>query len=183
MIFGSFGKKGNMAKVVVFTIKESVKEISLQLYNCNNGLLSKRLSALRLFKLHEAEGLSVARASEVLGLDGGSIGKWRRMYIEGGLDLLLQHEKKGYKLGDIPAHHSSLKAKLEDPQNGIQGHRELLEWFNTEHGTSVNYHALNKYVKRNFGASVKVARKSHVKKDGEKVAAFKKTSNKTAGSS
>lgn len=172
-----------MAKVLLFTIRESVKEISSQLYGCKNGLLAKPLSALRLFKLHEAEGISIANASEILGLDRGSIGKWRKMYIEGGIDRLLRHEKKGYKIGEIPAHRASLKAKLEDPHNGIQGFKELLEWSDAEHGTSVNYHALNKYVKRNFGASVKAARKSHVKKDPAKVSDFKKTSNATAGNS
>jgi hypothetical protein len=41
---------------------------------------------------------------------------------------------------------------------------------------------MNKYVKRNFGAQCKVARKSHVKKDPDAVAAFKKTSGDSARS-
>ena len=38
-----------------------------------------------------------------------------------------------------------------------------------------------KYCMRNFGSSVKVARKSHVKKDEQAVNAFKKTLHKPAG--
>ena len=101
------------------------------------------------------------------------------MYVSGGIEGLLAHGKKGNRPSEIVPNHEALRAKLEDPCNGIQGFNELLEWFNREHGTSVNYKALNIYVKRHFGASVKVARKSHVKKDMEKVANFKKTSNPT----
>ena len=94
---------------------------------------------------------------------------------------MLVHGKKGNRPSEIAPNHDALREKLEDPYNGIQGFTELLDRFNSEHGTSVNYKALNIYVKRHFGASVKVPRKSHVKKDMEKVAAFKKTSHKTVG--
>ncbi|MFM7853175.1 MAG: hypothetical protein ACKO96_14945, partial [Flammeovirgaceae bacterium] len=43
----------------------------------------------------------------------------------------------------------------------------------------IKYNTLLKYANREFGASVKVARKSHVKKDLEAVSSFKKTSLKS----
>ncbi|PIF00695.1 MAG: hypothetical protein CR994_04880 [Maribacter sp.] len=64
----------------------------------------------------------------------------------------------------------------------IRGFKELLERFNAEHGSSVNYHALDIHVKGNLGALVKTTRKSHVEKDPEKVTPFKKTSGGTAAS-
>ncbi len=44
----------------------------------------------------------------------------------------------------------------------------------------MKYITLVKYTKRHFGTKIKVARKSHVKKDEEAVATFKKTSVKDA---
>ena len=40
----------------------------------------------------------------------------------------------------------------------------------------LKYNTILKYAVKNFGSKVKVARKSHVKKDGESVITFKKTS-------
>ena len=40
----------------------------------------------------------------------------------------------------------------------------------------INYQTINSYVKRNFGAKLKVARKSHINKKQEDSDAFKKTS-------
>lgn len=42
--------------------------------------------------------------------------------------------------------------------------------------SGIKYHAVNKYVKRKFGAKLKVARKSHIKKDEKQVEEFKKNS-------
>lgn len=168
-----------MARPKIFGIKESMQDLG-RLLHVSGPIFTKRLMAMRIFKKYETTGVSQRKVAEVLGMDCGQVGKWRNTYIKGGIDALLSHDRKGNKVGGIPAHHDSLKAKLEDPRNGIQGFTELLDWFNAEHGTSVKYHALNMYVKRNFGASVKTARKSHVKKDAEKVAAFKKTLPRTA---
>lgn len=38
----------------------------------------------------------------------------------------------------------------------------------------INYHTVNKYVKRHFGAKLKVSRKSHIKKDLNAVESFRK---------
>ena len=68
--------------------------------------------------------------------------------------------------------------KLNDPKNGIRGYTELLEWVNKELFKDMNYITLVKYAERHFGSKIKVARKSHVKKDEEAIATFKKTSVK-----
>ncbi len=68
--------------------------------------------------------------------------------------------------------------KLKDPKNGIRGYTELLEWVRKELFKDMKYITLVKYTQRHFGSKIKVARKSHVKKDEEAVAAFKKTSVK-----
>ena len=68
---------------------------------------------------------------------------------------------------------------MKDPKNGLAGYTELQQWIEKEFNKEVKYNTILKYAMRNFGSSVKVARKSHVKKDLEAVSAFKKTSLKS----
>ncbi|MFD2575319.1 hypothetical protein ACFSPU_03175 [Haoranjiania flava] len=59
------------------------------------------------------------------------------------------------------------------PNNGLTGFVALKQWekkFNKE----VKYNTLLKYCILKFGAKTKVARKSHVSKDQDKVEDFKK---------
>ncbi|HEY0299080.1 MAG TPA: winged helix-turn-helix domain-containing protein [Arachidicoccus sp.] len=60
----------------------------------------------------------------------------------------------------------------------MAGYVELQEWIEKEFQKEVKYNTVLKYAMRHFGSSVKVARKSHVKKDEQAVAVFKKTSRK-----
>ena len=50
---------------------------------------------------------------------------------------------------------------------------QLQNWVEQEFEKPILYNTLFKYSQRHFGAKVKVARKSHVKKDEEAVSAFK----------
>ena len=61
-----------------------------------------------------------------------------------------------------------------------EGYTELLEWVKKELSKEIKYITLIKYAERNFGSKIKVARKSHVKKNELSVEAFKKTSVKNA---
>jgi len=167
-----------MAKPKIFEIRESKAEIT-RLIGGHGAACTKRLMALRIFKEHEATGISRRRVSEILGVDNKSVDTWRNSYIDGGIEALLKHGFKGNRPSEVALHHEMLKAKLERPDNAIQGFGELLEWFNRKNGTDIPYTTLNSYVKRHFGASVKMARKGHVKKDLGKVADFKKTSPTT----
>ena len=64
------------------------------------------------------------------------------------------------------------------------GFVELLAWFNKRFNTHVNYKTFHGYVVRNFKAKIKTARKSHIKKDKERVESFqKKTLLPSAGKS
>jgi hypothetical protein len=71
-----------------------------------------------------------------------------------------------------------LQLQLNNPANGIAGFVELLDWFNQTYNTALK--TFHGYVVRKFVAKVKVARKTHIKKDTEAVAAFKKTSGRAA---
>jgi len=74
--------------------------------------------------------------------------------------------------------HTKIERKLKDPKNGLAGYVELQQWIEQEFNKEVKYNTVLKYAMRNFGSKVKVARKSHVKKDAASVSHFKKTSRK-----
>jgi hypothetical protein len=93
----------------------------------------------------------------------------------------MKHKRTGFKPSVFSAiEHQKLETKLNNPQNGLQGYVELKDWLEKESGKVFNYNTLLYYCIRNFKSSVKVARKSHVKKDQNQVDTFKKTSDESA---
>jgi transposase len=116
----------------------------------------------------------------LIGVDPNSITKWKKVYESSGIDGLLKDKRIGFKPSIVSTEeHLKLEALLNNPKNGIIGYKELQEWVKTELNKEMLYITLLKYVERNFGTKIKVARKSHIKKDEKKVENFKKTSVKS----
>jgi hypothetical protein len=91
------------------------------------------------------------------------------------------HSNTGYKPSKInDEQEQALKKQLNNPLNGMVGFIELLDWFNETFKTSVNYKIFHSFVVKKFNAKIKVAPKSHIKKDKQAVETFKKTSNSSA---
>jgi transposase len=170
-----------MAHPLSITVKESIKELR-SLQRKHGELIGKRMQMLIEIKRHENEGGLFKRAlSDITGINHNSIVKWRNAYLKGGIAELLTHGRKGFKKSIFSeAEHHAIKQKLSEPTNGIVGFKELQQWVEDELNKPVKYIILLKYVQRKFGAKVKTARKSHIKKDKEAVEAFKKTSVKSA---
>jgi hypothetical protein len=113
-------------------------------------------------------------------INHNSIVKWRNLYISIGIEELLKDGRKGgYRPSIlIKEEHEKIKTLLNDKNNGIVGYTELLNWVGKELKKDMKYITLVKYVERNFGTKIKVARKSNIKKDLNAVEALKKTSPK-----
>lgn len=157
-------------------IKETLSELK-SLYKQHGELIGKRIRVLIAIKKHEKTGISKRALSDLTGANHNSIVKWRKTYNAKGISSLLVHGRTGFKKSVITsAEHNAIKKKLNDPKNGIRGYVELLEWVKNDLNKDLKYITLLKYVERNFGTKIKVARKSHVKKDPEAVDSFKKTS-------
>lgn len=166
-----------MAHPQQLIIKETKNELRA-LQRKHGELISKRMLMLLVSKEHQERGISKRDLSALTGINHNSIVKWRKMYLEGGIDALLTHGRTGFKKSIVSAQeHKALEAKLKDPNNGIRGYVELLDWVERELSKKMKYITLLKYVQRNFGTKIKTARKSHIKKDEEAVEAFKKTSD------
>jgi transposase len=168
-----------MAKPIQITIKESIKNLKA-LQRGQGEIVSKRMRVLIELKKHEKTGISKRDLSDITGINHNSINKWRRMYIAGGVSPLLVHGRIGFKKSLInAAEHKAIEKKLNDPKNGLRGYIELQDWLNNKFNKDFKYITVVKYAQRHFGSKIKIARKSHVKKDKELVDAFKKSSGKS----
>ena len=105
-----------------------------------------------------------------------SIYNWIQLYREGSLDKLLTINKGGNNTPLIEQQTKlALQEKLSDPSTQITSYVELLAWVHNNYQSNVNYAALYKHCRVHHKSVLKVARKSHHKKDEQAVEAFKKT--------
>jgi transposase len=105
-----------------------------------------------------------------------SIGNWKSIYRQKGIEGLLEDERGGKRPAAINAKQKlELHQKLSDPKGGFASYKEAMEWINKTFGLEMEYHAVNKYLKRNFKTKLKVGRKTHISKDDSAAALFKKT--------
>jgi transposase len=132
-------------------------------------------------KKNKTGSLSKRSMAKLIGVDPNSITTWKKLYEQHGIKGLLSDNRIGFKPSLITEQeHKLIEQKLKNPKNGIRGYTELLDWVKTELSKDLKYITLLKYTERHFGSKIKVARKSHVKKDNEAVQTFKKTSLKSA---
>jgi transposase len=168
-----------MAHPKKLQIKETEKEIK-KLMQKSSAFIGQRLRVLLILKQNEETGISKRDLAKLAGVDPNSVQNWRTLYIKSGIEGLLKHERIGFKPSVFTAEeHQKLEEKLKDPKNGLQGYVELKHWIEKESSKTFNYNTLLYYCIRNFNSSVKVARKSHIKKDQNQGNTFKKTSDET----
>lgn len=161
-------------------VKESLIELKKVLKG-STKLITPRVRMLIEIKKHESVGgISKRALAELVGVNHNSIQTWRALYSEGGLTKLTSYIKnEGRPTILSKEERQAIKTKLHDSKNGLRGYVELLDWVEITFKKEMKYNTLLKYTNREFNASVKVARKSHVKKDEEAVTTFKKTSRKS----
>lgn len=115
-----------------------------------------------------------------VGVSRNSIAKWKRNYKNGGIDSLLEDKRGGdFRSSFDTVSRKKLEAELSDPKKGFKSYIEAQDWIKTHLNIEMNYHAVNKFLKRNFETKLKVGRKSHVNKDESAVAFFKKPIGKS----
>lgn len=101
-----------------------------------------------------------------------------KKYREHGYESLLKHNQGGKRREAIDAKtHKAIEKRLLSPTNGFTSYKQLQEWVDEHYIKDIKYITLLKYVQTKFGAKLKVARKSHIKKDIEALEAFKKILN------
>lgn len=164
-----------MAKPLSISVKESLNELK-KILKHQPSHFRPRIQMLIAIK-KSGTGLGKNALAELIGVNHNSIQVWRKKYLTGGIDKLLSHLKTGFKPSVItPEVHKLIEAKLLEPLDGFTSFKELQQWVNDHYVKDIKYVTINSYVKRHFGAKLKVARKSHINKKPEEGEAFKKTS-------
>ena len=109
----------------------------------------------------------------VILMKGKAIGLWKRNIQKDKVILEAQFFKSVSKIV-LASVEKKLAGRLNNPKEGFRSFIEIQQWLSAEFNISMGYHAVNKYVKRKYGARLKVSRKSHVLKSPADEAVFKK---------
>lgn len=162
-----------MAKAKDIYIKETVQELK--------SILKKQPEHLRnrvrmlMFIKESKEPLGKISLAKIIGVNHNSIQSWRSSYTTGGIKKLLEYKRGGYKPAMIRGTIlKKVEERLNNPYDSFRSYEELRKWIDDNFIPGINYHTVNKFVKRKFGVKLKVARKSHIDKDVKAVEAFKK---------
>ncbi len=161
-----------MAILQQITVKETTHELS-NLLKSSADSIKPRIKML----LAIVNGTtSTQELALKIKANRNSIGNWKNIYRQKGIEALLEDERGGKRPAAINAKQKlQLHQKLSDPKNGFASYKEAMEWINKTFGLEMEYHAVNKYLKRNFKTKLKVGRKTHINKDDSAAALFKKT--------
>ena len=168
-----------MANALSVKVKESLQELRLLLKKSPAHYSSKLRMLIEVKQSDVA--LSKNELADKIGVNHNSIQTWRSKYSKGGLKALLKDGRIGFKPSVISSKaHKSIALKLNNPEAVFASYKQLHEWVDKSLVKGVNYNSLRQYVKRHFGAKLKVPRKSHIRKDKVAVEVFKKNSNESA---
>jgi transposase len=161
-----------MAILQIITVKESSEELE-KLYSKSSYAVKPRLKMLLLIlqgTVSTQELVSKTKANR------DSIRNWKNTYLNSGIEGLLKETRGGKRPSAIKEHQKlELKQKLSERTEGFTSYIQAMDWINEKFNLDMNYQAVNKYLKRHFGTKLKVGRKSHVNKDENAAALFKKT--------
>lgn len=167
-----------MANALNIIVKESLSELKKMLKSSPPHQTPK-IKMLILIKESEID-LTKNELAVQIGVNHNSAQSWRKEYQSGGIKALLSDGRIGFKPSVISEEaHEQIRIKLHNPEGAFTSFKDLQQWVDANFAKGINYNSLRHYVKRHFGAKLKVARKSHVKKDKEAVQLFKKTSIKS----
>jgi transposase len=169
-----------MQHLKTLSIKETVSE--LRTYQKQYPSRFKPLQMLILIK--QQGPISKYKIAGQLGSSHSSVARWRDGYLQNGIESILIENRGGFKKGKITAAaKKKLTSRLNNPKEGFRSFIEIQQWLLSECGIKMQYQAVNKYVKRNYGAKLKVSRKGHVQKSPADEAVFKKPVQKVRSTS
>jgi transposase len=162
-----------MPKKIQIDIKEELDFLEKSLAKTLGSLKQDRLKTLLLIK--KGKHYYYSDIAKKLGRTEKTIRVWVQEYLQSGISAMLEVKSGGNntkKISDKMA--SSIEQKLTDSKTTITSYVELLGLLKVELNESVNYGALYAHCRRKHKAKLKVARKSHYKKDESAEAFFKK---------
>jgi transposase len=107
-----------------------------------------------------------------------SIRTWKKIYRHGGSAALLREGRGGSKGAIDQKGKEKIALRLANTKNCFRSFEQARQWINETLGLNLDYHAVNKYLVRNFGVKMKAGRRSHALKSETATADYKKPSPK-----
>ena len=158
-------------------IQESVSELQDMLKTENRTRQRQRIQMLYLLRSKQAN--TRKQAAQMLAVNRMTIGRWLQEYEKEGLAGLLNIKtKSNRKLSIPPCILHVLKHELEKPE-GFSSYKAIQIWLHEKFTLSIPYKTVHGIVRYGLKAKLKVGRKSHVKKDQQKVDEFKNNISQT----
>lgn len=160
-----------MAILQTITVKETSEQLS-KLLAASSSSVKPRIKML----IAITNGIN---ATNELALktkaNRDSIRNWKNLYCIKGIEGLLKEGRGGKRHGGLnEGQNAMLQKKLSEPKGGFTSYKQATNWINATFDVEMGYQAVNKYLKRNFKTKLKVGRKTHVNKDENATALFKK---------
>lgn len=166
-----------MAKTIDIQIIETEKELESILRKTKSKLVEKRIKSLLLIKKGKCKYTKEVAAK--VGVVRKSIYNWFEDYKKGGIDKLCEVNKGGNNTPLLSkATIEKIDELLNDPYSTITSYVELISILEKTQD-NLTYASVYQHCKRKHKSKLKVARKSHHKKDEQAVEAFKKTTKST----
>ena len=85
-----------MPSIKKIIIKETEKQIK-KLLKESNSFIGQRLRVLLILKQNEEIGISKREVAKLAGVNPNSVQNWRTLYINTGIEVLMKHQKTGFK--------------------------------------------------------------------------------------
>lgn len=159
---------------ILIEVKESEQELRRLLRNASPAIRPRIQMLLAIASgASSSDTLALARKAKT---SDQSIRTWKKIYREGGSAALLREGRGGSEGCIDSAGRERIAARLADPKNCFHSFEQARQWINETLGLNLEYHAVNKYLVRNFGVRMKAGRKSHVLKSETATADYKKPS-------
>ncbi len=164
-----------MAKQIELEIRESESELSSLLNGQTKLLQYQRAKALLLVK--QGKVTCTYQLARKLKRERKTIYNWLKLYEREGIESYLRIKSRGSRRERIPDEiGQAVSERLSDP---LTSYVELLDRIEQRFGAVLNYKTRYSHCRKHPNSVLKVARRSHHKKDDKAVEAFKRTARPT----
>ena len=161
-----------MPKQISITVKETIKFLNNAYSKSSSRLEQDRIKTL--LYICESKYSYQSEIAKKLGRTEKTIREWIKLYESKGFQALVQIHLGGNNTRTLSDQVIALiEEKVTDSQTTITSYIELLLWLKEQTGETIAYGALYSHCRRKFKTKLKVARKSHYKKDPDAEAFFK----------
>jgi len=166
-----------MPKKISITIKERVAFLNKAYLKTTSRLQQDRIKTL-LYLVTEKYHYQSAIAKK-LGRNEKTIRDWLKLYSTGGFSALIEVKSGGNNTRTLSDKVITLiEQKVTDSKTTITSYVELKLLLEEQTNEHIAYGALYSHCRRKFKTKLKVARKSHYKKDPDAEAFFKNARRK-----